>query len=381
MDFFYFYKKNKLTSFLKNKINERIQSNSLRTLKPATDLIDFSSNDYLGFAKSDELKKLIASYLSKSHGYTTGATGSRLISGNSLFVEELEIEIAKFHKAESGLIFNSGYDANIGLLSAIAKRGDTIITDELIHASLIDGARLSNANKYIFKHNDLNSLEDKLRNSKGNIFIITESVFSMDGDLAPINEISTLAKKHKAHLIVDEAHASGVIEKHGKGLVQKFGLENEVFARIHTFGKALGCHGAIVLGSADLRTFLINFARSFIYTTALPFHSLLSIKMAYQLLKTTTNVNKLQSNISFFKSSAKANKIDFIESESAIQCLVISGNKNCKEVAAKIQANGFEVKAILSPTVPEGKERLRICLQAQHTKEQMLNLIKSLTII
>lgn len=367
-----------MASFLKNKINERIQSNSLRTLKPATELIDFSSNDYLGFANSEDLKKLIESYLIQFPSYSIGSTGSRLISGNSLFVEELEREIAQFYKAETGLIFNSGYDANIGLLSSIAQRGDTIITDELIHASLIDGARLSNANKYIFKHNDLNSLAEKLKNSKGNIFIVTESVFSMDGDSAPLVEISDLAKKYNAYLIVDEAHATGIIGQYGEGLVQKLGLENEVFARIHTFGKALGCHGAIVLGSSDLRTFLINFARSFIYTTALPFHSLLSIKMAYELLKSTSSIQKLQENIQLFKSSAKAKEIEFIESESAIHCLVFSGNDLCKAIAAKIQTAGFEVKAILSPTVPEGKERLRICLHENHTKEQIIQLIETL---
>jgi len=368
-----------LASFLKSKINQRIQSNSLRTLKIASDLIDFSSNDYLGFAKSDDLKKLIESYLIQFPNYSMGATGSRLIAGNSLFVEELESEIAQIHQAESGLIFNSGYDANIGLLSAIAQRGDTIITDELIHASLIDGARLSNANKYIFKHNDLNSLEEKLKNSKGNIFIVTESVFSMDGDLSPLKDLSILAKKYNAYLIVDEAHATGVIGEKGLGLVQALGLQNEVFARIHTFGKGLGCHGAIVLGSSDLRIFLINFARSFIYTTALPFHILLSIKMAYQLLAITDSIKKLQSNIQFFKSSAKAQKINFIESDSAIQCLVISGNHACKAIAKIIQSDGFEVKAILSPTVALGKERLRICLHAQHTQQQMNDLLIKIT--
>lgn len=368
-----------MASFLKNKINQRIQSNSLRTLKPTTDLIDFSSNDYLGFSKSEELKGLIGSYLLKNPNYQIGATGSRLISGNSLYVEELEKEIALFHESEAGLIFNSGYDANIGLLSSIAQRGDTIITDELIHASLIDGARLSNANKYIFKHNDLNSLEEKLKNSKGNIFIVTESVFSMDGDFAPLIKISALAKKYNAHLIVDEAHATGVTGIIGAGLVQHLGLQNDVFARIHTFGKALGCHGGIVLGSSDLRTFLINFARSFIFTTALPFHSLLSIKMAYQLLHNTNAIQKLQNNIQFFKSSAKANAINFIESDSAIQCLIVSGNNHCKAKASKIQESGFDVKAILSPTVPEGKERLRICLHAQHTEKEMVELLQAIS--
>ncbi|TKB97843.1 aminotransferase class I/II-fold pyridoxal phosphate-dependent enzyme [Pedobacter cryophilus] len=365
-----------MTNFLINKINQRVQNNSLRELKIPNSLIDFSSNDYLGFAKSAELKEKIETFTKDNPSYFIGATGSRLLSGNSQFVEELEAEISIFHQAEAGLIFNSGYDANIGLLSSIAQRGDTIITDELIHASLIDGARLSNANRYIFKHNDLESLAEKLKNSKGNIFVVTESVFSMDGDFAPLKEISDLAKKYEAHLIVDEAHATGVFGAYGQGLVNHLNLENEVFARIHTFGKALGCHGAIILGSKELRTYLINFARSFIYTTALPFHSLVSVKNAYELLKTTPAIKQLATNIELFRSSTLKNS--FIKSESAIQCKIVSGNQQCKNMANQIQANGFDVKAILSPTVPEGKERLRICLHAYHTPNQIKSLINLL---
>jgi 8-amino-7-oxononanoate synthase len=368
-----------LTNFLQHKINQRIQSNSLRTLKTQSAFYDFSSNDYLGFAKSDYLKENFESFISQNPSYQLGSTGSRLISGNNAFTEELEIAIANFHKAEAGLIFNSGYDANIGLLSSIALRGDTIITDELIHASIIDGARLSLANKYIFKHNDLNSLEEKLKNSKGNIFVVTESVFSMDGDFAPIKEINQLAKKYNANLIIDEAHATGVFGNFGAGIVNELGLENEIFARVHTFGKALGCHGAIILGSIDLRTYLINFARSFIYTTALPFHSLLSIKLAYQYLKISPEIAQLKSNIALFKTSAKKLKIPLIASESAIQCIIIEGNEQCKKSAHQLQKKGFEVKAILSPTVAEGKERLRICIHAAHTSSEINLLIQELS--
>ena len=185
------------------------------------------------------------------------------------------------HNADAGLIFNSGYDANLGLFSALPQRGETIIADELIHASIIDGARLSYANRYTFRHNDLQSLEDKLKQAKGNCYVVIESVYSMDGDTPPIAEILTLTEQYEANLIVDEAHAVGL---YGFGLIdQQF--QDRVFARIVTFGKALGCHGAIVLGSNLLREYLINFARSFIYTTAASFHQMASIKMAYQLLQ------------------------------------------------------------------------------------------------
>ncbi|MDA9554598.1 8-amino-7-oxononanoate synthase [Pelobium sp.] len=368
-----------MTNFLFSKINQRISNHSLRTLQVQNSLIDFSSNDYLDFAKSLELKEIVNQFTQQHHSYSLGSTGSRLIAGNSLFVEELEKEIAEFHQAKAGLIFNSGYDANIGLLSSVASRGDTIITDELIHASLIDGARLSYANRYIFKHNDLNSLEDKLKHAKGNIFIVTESVFSMDGDFAPLKEITNLAKMYNAHLIVDEAHATGVIGKYGEGLVQKLGLQEEVFARIHTFGKALGGHGAIILGSDVLRTYLINFARSFIYTTALPFHSLAVVKKAYQLLKSTSAISQLNYNINLFKSLISSIKEHFIESDSAIQCLIIPGNEKCKQASKQLQQKGFDVRAILSPTVPEGTERLRICLHAKHTKNEIESLTRELS--
>ncbi len=370
-----------MDSFLKDKLTQRIQNNSLRVLKNRDSLlVDFSSNDYLGFARNAELKIKINEELEKHPNYLLGATGSRLLSGNLAYAEDLENEIAITHHAEAGLIFNSGYDANVGLLSSIAQRGDTLICDELLHASLIDGARLSNANRFIFKHNDLNSLSEKLNNAKGNIFIVTESVFSMDGDIAPLKEISALAKKFKAHLIVDEAHALGVIGDDGLGLVQQLVLEKAIFARIHTFGKALGCHGAIILGSKVLRSYLINFARSFIYTTALPFHSLATIKMAYQSLKEGLNIQDLQSYISYFNSIKNNYSNQFIESHSAIQSLIITGNDECKTVSNKLLAKGFDVKAILSPTVTEGKERLRICLHAYNTKneiEQLLEAIKN----
>lgn len=355
--------------FLKHKLQSRIDNNSLRSLKPENNLIDFSSNDYLGFAQ----KKWTNNFCLKN-----GSTGSRLITGNSIFIEELECKIAQFHQAQSGLIFNSGYDANLGLLACVPQKGDTIICDELVHASIIDGARLSYANRFIFKHNDIDSLEVKLRNSKGNIFVVTESVFSMDGDTAPLKEIVNIASKYNAHLIVDEAHATGLFGENGKGLVCQDGLQDKIFARVITFGKALGCHGAIVLGSEELRLFLINFARSFIYTTALPPHALQSINQAYKSLISQNYSIEILNKITLFKKSIKLIKLSFIESESAIQCCIIPGNSNCKKAAYILQENGFDVRPILSPTVPEGRERLRICLHTFNSDDEIENLVKCL---
>ena len=386
-----------------NILEERKQQSLFRSLKTSKNLVDFCSNDYLGF--SQKLKQNSDDII-----YPSGATGSRLLAGNTQFVEDLEQEIADFHGAEAGLIFNSGYDANVGFLSCLPQKNDLLFTDELIHASMIDGARLSYATRYRFKHNDSENLENRLQsldnsvlnkdgklerklnieqdaenlifdksqipNPKSQIFIALESVYSMDGDLANLEAIANLSEKYGANLIVDEAHATGVFGKNGKGLVCELGLEDKVFARVITFGKALGCHGAIVLGSKNLRDYLINFARPFIYTTAAPMHTHVSVKRAYQLLKSPNFSNsKLHQLIHFFKEQAKqVPDLELIESHSAIQCIIIPGNEKCREVASRLQNAGLDIRPIVSPTVPKGKERLRICLHEFNTEEEILRI-------
>jgi len=367
---------NEAEKYIAAKLSERKSAGMYRALKPENSLIDFCSNDYLGFARSLELKEKIDREIDNLPYYLNGSTGSRLLSGNLTYTEDLEQQIAKFHKAEAGLIFNSGYDANVGLFSSLPQRGDTIITDELIHASIIDGSRLSYANRYTFKHNDLESLEAKLLQAKGNCYVVIESIYSMDGDTPPIADILSLTEKYNAALIVDEAHAVGLY-KHG--LICELGLESRVFARIITFGKALGCHGAIVLGSNSLREYLINFARSFIYTTAASIHQVASIKMAYQMLdEVDEQINTLKNNISVFNQNVRPPVQPLIPSVSAIHCLPVYGNHNARTVAAQIQNAGLDVRAILSPTVPVGEERLRICLHAFNTAAEMELLIDTL---
>ncbi|RZL31360.1 MAG: aminotransferase class I/II-fold pyridoxal phosphate-dependent enzyme, partial [Pedobacter sp.] len=231
---------NEAENFLESKLKERTENGLLRKLTSTSLPSDFSSNDYLGFAQSSTLKNLIKTQTEAISNIKNGSGGSRLLSGNHSYTEQTEQFIANFHQAPSGLIFNSGYDANVGLLSSIPQRGDTIITDELIHASLIDGARLSYADRFKFKHNDLTDLDQKLRNAKGIIYVVVESVYSMDGDLAPLTEICNLCEKYNANLIVDEAHATGIFGEKGKGLVVQLKLQSKVFARIVTFGKAIG---------------------------------------------------------------------------------------------------------------------------------------------
>jgi 8-amino-7-oxononanoate synthase len=360
---------NPAEQFLKNKLDQRRADGLFRILKAENNLVDFCSNDYLGFARNETLKGLIEDEMHANAGSLIGSTGSRLLSGNSSYVETLEKDIVAFHSAAAGLIYNSGYDANLGLFSSLPQKGDTIILDELAHASIIDGARLSFANRFSFRHNSLDSLEEKLKHAKGNCYVAIESVYSMDGDTSPIADIIQLTEKYKVQLIVDEAHAVGLF---GKGLVCQLGLENKVFARIVTFGKALGCHGAIVLGSSLLRDYLVNFSRSFIYTTAATFHQFASIRMAYKYLSGAgEEVEKLKGNIRLFKTQTASNNLQLIDSDSAIQCLIAGSNEKAKEIARQLQDAGLDVRPILSPTVPKGSERIRICLHAFNTPEEI----------
>lgn len=348
-------------------LNKRRSDDSLRQLSLTGNLIDLCSNDYLGFARSQELKQQALNAFEKVQGQLNGSGGSRLLSGNSALAEELEAFVAAYHGAEAGLIFNSGYDANLGLLSCIASKDDTIIYDERSHASIHDGVRLSRASTFMFRHNDTEHLAERLKQAKGQAFVVVESVYSMDGDLAPLKEIARMCEKHGALLIVDEAHATGVFGNGGRGLVSQAGLGEQVFARMHTFGKALGCHGAIVLGSNTLRDYLVNFARSFIYTTALPPHSLVSIRCAYDMLSISNDkILKINKLISLFKGT------------SPIQSLLVPGNENAKRAAKALQEAGYDVRAVLSPTVPKGSERLRVCLHAYNTEEEVKGFLTAL---
>jgi 8-amino-7-oxononanoate synthase len=361
--------------YITQKLTSRQQAGTYRQLRIQSNLIDFCSNDYLGFARSVELSNIVKDELNQLTPVSNGSTGSRLLAGNTGYAEELESQIALYHHSEAALLFNSGYDANLGLLSCLPQRGDTVIHDELAHASIIDGIRLSHATRQSFKHNDLFSLEQRLMKAQGLCYVIVESVYSMDGDTAPLTAIIKLIKQYNANLIVDEAHALGVF---GEGLVNCLNLEQEVFARVITFGKALGCHGAVVLGSKLLREYLINFARSFIYTTAAPIHQLATIKMAYQFLTASQPaIDKLWSNINYYNGLMKTDGVQST-SDSAIQTIILGGNEATKVQALSLQQSGFDVRAILSPTVPEGSERLRICLHNYNTEEEIYGLANCL---
>ena len=368
-----------LPKTLQSKIDQRQQDAALRQLGTPNNLVDFASNDYLGFAKSKSIFKTTHEFLVGHNYFENGSTGSRLLSGNHNLYAALENLLCEYHKCNAALIFNSGYDANLGFFSSVPQRGDVILYDEFIHASIRDGIQLSNAKAHKFKHNDLNHLKaliDRLH-VDNSIYIVTESVFSMDGDSPDLKGLVDLCKASHCLLIVDEAHAVGVHGKKGVGLLQDLGLEEEIFARLITFGKALGCHGAAILCNEDLKTYLINFARSFIYTTALPPHSLATISSAYNELFITPKLELLKHNIQFFKTEIKRLHLDskFINSNSTIQSCIISGNKAVKTISRNLQNANFDVKAILSPTVPKGEERLRFCLHAYNSEKEMTEVL------
>lgn len=368
---------------LQKKLQEREENNSVRKLPLRNDLVDFSSNDYLGLSRDENVFQRTHEYLLELNMQQNGATGSRLISGNHSLYKQVETFLSEFHDSESALIFNSGYDANVGFFSSVPQRSDVILFDELAHASIRDGIQMSNAKSYKFKHNDLQDLEDLLKRNQeksDTIYIVTESVFSMDGDSPDLKQLVSLSKKYQALVIIDEAHAVGVFGENGVGLARD--LDLEVFARIITFGKALGCHGAAVLGSNDLKKYLVNFARSFIYTTGLPPHSLATILLSYQEMIHSQKQEALRSNIEVFNKEVSKLGLSkrFISSNSAIHCCMISGNSEVKSIAKDLQDQGFDVKPILSPTVPKEYERIRFCLHSYNSTEEIIDVLSLLRI-
>ncbi|KAL4781326.1 pyridoxal phosphate-dependent transferase [Aspergillus varians] len=378
---------------------DRLCRRKLTVLPPSS--LDFSSNDFLSLSTSPAFRARFLDHLQQApplHPFASG--GSRLLDGNSTYTEELEEFIAAFHNAPSGLLFNSGYDANVGVFSSIPQPGDLIVYDEHIHASAHEGMRLSRAGKRVkFSHSSPESLETvlqgeivadpRLQEGHRNVFIAIESVYSMDGDVAPIRElvsvVGRLLPHNNGYFIVDEAHATGVFGPRGSGVVQSMGLEDRMFIRTHTFGKALASHGAIVLCCPETRDYLINYARSLIYTTALGFPFLACIRAAYELLaegETEHLQHKLGQLIIYFRSrldglSSWGSSIIEVDhfSKSPIFSL---RSRVPRELASACQREGYTVRAIMSPTVPAGKERVRVCLHAGNTMEEIDGLIEAI---
>lgn len=343
--------------------------------------VDFWSNDYLGLASLVPKKRQTA--IDENH--KSGATGSRLISGDADSCHALEYMIANYHGFAAALVFNSGYTANLGLLSAVLKRGDVLLYDELMHASCRDGIRLGQAKAYKFKHNQL---EERIEQAAGEVgeghqlFVLTEGRFSMDGDLAPLQQMAELCENFDAHLIVDEAHSCGLEGPAGAGLVAQLGLQEQVFACVVTYGKAFGSHGAAVLGSTALREYLINTCRPFIYTTGPAPAQWEGIAEAYEKLAAVhaKTYPTLQARIAQFITgmATKTGEVTMGETNSPIQIVHLPGNEEVMEAELACKEAGLLVKGIRSPTVPIGQERLRICIHAFNTPAEIEELVQLL---
>jgi 8-amino-7-oxononanoate synthase len=360
---------NNLDQYIDEAMAKRESEGLLRKLFIDEKGIDFITNDYLGFSRLINVE-------TETEQHSPSA--SRLLGGNTKQVEELENHIAQFHEFESALYFNSGYNANTGLFACLLSRHDTFIYDEQVHASVRDGIRQSLAQNFSFKHNDIEDLEEKLKHAKGNIVVAVESVYSMDGDTAPLVKLVEICKKHKASLIVDEAHSIGLFGKEGRGLVHELKLTNDVFAVVYTYGKAMGCHGGAVACRKNLRNYLVNFSRPFIYTTAPSYDQVTAVKTAYSLLTSPVhekNKLALRKNSLFFAETMESQSNDAVL-HSHINNFMIGNNEKAIAVSKGLREKGFICRPILSPTVAKGTERIRINLHSYNTLDEIKNLIE-----
>lgn len=342
--------------------------------------LDLCSNDYLGLARDPRLKRAVRKAVETSG--KMGATGSRLLSGNAREWETLEAEFADFAGTSAVLYFSSGYSANVGLLGSVLRPGDIAFSDRLNHASLIDGIRLSGAEKVIYPHRDLTFLEGALRKhrgARGAKVIVTESLFSMEGDFAPLDRLLGLAKDHDAELVVDEAHATGVYGPQGRGIVAELGIEKAVLATIHPCGKALASVGAFVCGGRELRDYLVNHARTFIFSTAMPAYMAGQIRAALGLVcEAGRERAHLEAIAALLRDSLAAAGVGCGTSESQIVPIFAGTNEAALEVAAKLAVDGYAVKAIRPPTVPAGTARIRLSLSSAIAVEEIGQLIHAI---
>ena len=331
----------------------------------------FSSNNYLGLANHPTLKQAAQQAIQQ---YGCGSGASRLISGSMTVHHELEYRLARLKKTEAALVFPTGYHANIGLLSALMGLGDTILSDSLNHASIIDGCRLSRADTRVYRHADTAHLSALLQAcpQAGQRLIVTDSVFSMDGDLAPLAEIVSLAQQHDAWVMVDEAHATGVFGPHGGGLVEELGLTEQVDIQMGTLGKALGCVGAFVAGSHELIDWLVNRARSFIYTTAIPPAVAAAVLAALDIVEQEPERRQqLWDNTRFLLGSLHSLGYTLGATRSQILPVIIGEARETMVVAAALLQRGVFAHGIRPPTVPEGTSRIRVTPMATHTQDHL----------
>lgn len=371
-------------NFLKEKINQLKEDgvyrklpvletpNQAEVILNGKKVINLSSNNYLGFANHERLKKAA---IKSVEDYGAGSGAVRTIIGNMKIHEELEEILSKFKREEAAFVFQSGFNCNAGTIQAVTEAGDLIISDELNHASIIDGTRLSRADRAIYKHSDMNSLEEILKESRDkyrNILIITDGVFSMDGDIAKLPEIVDLAEEYEAMTYVDDAHGSGVLGENGRGTVDHFGLHGRVDFTIGTLSKAIGVVGGYVAGSKTMYEWLNHRARPVLFSTSLPPAAIGAIIEAITMLMESSNyTDRLWDNAKYFKE--KISKLGFNtgHSETPITPVIIGEESKSMEFSKKLLENGVFVSAIVFPTVPKNSGRVRCMITAEHTKEQL----------
>ena len=338
----------------------------------------FSSNNYLGLATDSRLKKKATEGILN---YGTGAGGSRLTTGNFDIHEQLESAIADFKKTEAAIVFSSGYLANMGVISSVMKEGDTIFSDAWNHASIIDGCRLSHAKTIVYEHADMVDLERKLRQSHGDgkKLIVTDGVFSMDGDIAPLPEIVELAKEYKAYIMIDDAHATGVLGNNGRGTADYFGLKDDIDYTVGTLSKALGTQGGFVATSSIAQSFLLNNARSFIFQTALSPSAIEAAREGISIVQNEPERRALLlKNAQYLRLQLAQCGFEVRGGETAIISLIIGGSHEAMQLSEKLMEEGIFIPAIRPPTVPKGSSRLRITVMATHTIEQLNTVISKM---
>ena len=378
-----------IEAFIQDQLEDLKQRGLYRTLRRVEgtqgptlvvndqEVLNLCSNNYLGLASHPALREAAKEAIDR---YGCGSGASRLISGNLALNEELEGKITALKGTEAALVFNSGYQANIGILSSLAGEGDIIFSDALNHASLVDGCRLSQAKTVVYPHGDVNRLEDEMKKApaKGRKWIVTETLFSMDGDEAPLAEIVGLAERHGAMVMVDEAHATGLFGPKGAGVVSKLGLGERVHVQMGTLGKALGCFGAYVAGSGLLREFLINRCRSFIFATSLPPPVLAAAAAAVDLVEREPERRlALWHNSRALKEGLRRSGFFLGESQSQIQPLIVGDAEKCMAFSERLLQKGVFAQGIRPPTVPPGTSRLRVTLMATHTHEHLHRALKA----
>lgn len=366
-------------------------------------LHDFSSNDYLGLSRDPTFHKMIDTTIQKYHKLNnveesgSSSTGSRLLSGNMPCLSDLEATAAAFHKSEDALVFGNGYMACLGLIGCVAtNREDVFVVDEFVHASCWDGRKLSRATEWLtFRHGDVGHMKEIVKGhlndkmgKKGNVFVVVESVYSMGGRGGKVGAILQACEEivqegcgGDVMVIIDEAHACGIYGPKGEGKVVELGLEKHprLLARVITFGKGFGCYGALIVGSRVLKDYLLNYARSVIYSTAVPVAVAGAMRAVYSFMDTPESASlrrQLRGNIRLLKRLAAPVLMD--SNEEPVQAVLVAGNKRCTEVGAFLKQKNFAVSSIRSPTVPVGKERLRIIVHAFNNRDEIVTLVRTL---